>query len=84
MISEFLYVGKYILVGTAAIMENRNLILSACSAYDITKFSFMAADKLGLIEFIQKKISPTEKIIIIQCSEVKTDIGDFELIDINL
>ena len=83
MISDLAYVGKCVLIGTAYIIENRNVILSTYSIYDLTKFTFNVSDKLGIIEIIRKKINKSDTPIIMMIIDGKehSDVGEFEMIE---
>lgn len=74
------YIGKYLFIGTAYIIENRDVILSTYSIYDLTKFTFAVSDKLGIVEIIRKKINKPDTCMIIIDGKENSDVGDFEMV----
>lgn len=75
MISQLLFIGKYLFIGAKYVFVHRDLILYSYSYYDMTKFAFVVSDKLGFFDKIKKKNSD-----VIFVDKEDTDVGEFEII----
>jgi hypothetical protein len=82
-------IGKYIFLISYCLTENRQYIISAYSLYDLIKFTFHATNKIGLIDYIKKKIIADngEKLVLIlenvKCEIVDNKIFNDRIIDLN-
>ena len=85
MFPWLMQMGKYMFIVSCYAIEHRKILVSIYSLYDFTKFSFYIMDKIGITDVISnaiKKRYHTENVLI-EISVEKSDVGDFEIIDLS-
>lgn len=77
---------KYICLNSYYLSEYNKYINGVYSAYTITNCTYYISDKIGLIDYVKKKINNKndENIIIIceKCSSIKSDDEEYIIIDL--
>jgi hypothetical protein len=79
MFSTILTIGNGVYYIISFSYEYKTYILSAYSIFDTSKFIFYTLDNLGILKLIKKKV--TYDPLYMEIKPEPTDVGEFELID---
>jgi hypothetical protein len=82
MFSMGISIGRCIYYASFMAYQNSGTIMTIYSMYDTGKFTFYVIDRIGVVDYIKKKITPDKSCIILMRFVEVGDLGEFEIVEI--